>query len=780
MGSASDWLARRLKTCLPALAACLAGWLLIAAPPRSFEHDVKPVLTQVCSKCHNPELNSGNMNVSNFLDASSLTSDRAGWTTILARLKAGEMPPSGTPRPSAETIAAMIGFVQEALDKGQKPDAGRVIAHRLNRSEYANTVHDLLGVDFRADEEFPADDSGYGFDNIGDVLTVSPALMREYLAAAEKIARAAVGGDPLPPPGFVNRRDLVRRPGPDVIETKYNVDYDAEYVVKVNLNGYRSGESKPVTLRISVDGRPVKTVDVDTRMSEVNRQGGNTQRHTEEERVFLTANEHTFRAEFLNDDFVKDLGERALTNPHSNIFPESFEIGGPYAPATPHPVSKKVMLCDPATGPECIDRILTTFAHHAYRQPATKVEVADLTAIYDKAKNSGYTPKQSLQFAIADALVSPQFLFRVERDPAPGATGRISDTELASRISYFLWSSAPDDELLKLAESGQLHRTDVLDGQVKRMIADPRSSALAENFAAQWLQTRSLDAVKPDAAKFPQWNATLKDEMRTETRMFFEAVMRENKLIADFIDGRYTFLNEHLANYYGIAGVTGSDFRRLELTDANAARRSGVFTQAGVLTVTSYPTRTSVVLRGKYLLETVLNDPPPPPPPDVPPLDEQSAGVARSLRQQMEAHRSDPVCAACHLKMDPLGFGLENYDAIGRWRMTDGKFPIDASGVFPDGKSFSGPAEMKALLRDRMPEFIRGLAEKMLTYALCRGVEAYDRPVVDELVRETAAGDNRFQPLIIAVVHSLPFQYRHAPAPTVALRDNKPKVNKPQ
>jgi len=763
---------RRWLPIAAAPVACLAGWLLSAAPPPtpadkpsapSFEHDVEPVLQQVCRNCHNPEVQFGNLDITNYVQASSLSSSPEGWERILTRLKAGEMPPSGTPGPPPDVMASLIRFVQGAIDQTSARNAGRVIAHRLNRSEYANTVRDVLGVDFAADQEFPADDTGYGFDNIGDVLTVSPTLMQAYLSAAERIAERAVGGDPLPPPGFVNRRDLVRKTGPGVIEMKYAAEFDAEYVVKVNLNGYRGGSSKPVTLQISVDGKPVKTTDVDVRMSAVNRQGGNTQRQVEEQRVFLTANTHMLRAEFLNDDFVKDLGEKALTNPHSNIFPESFEVGGPYAPATPQTLRKKVLLCDPATGPACVERILATFARHAYRRTATLAEVADLTAIYNKAKQAGYTPKQCLQFAIADALVTPQFLFRMERDPAPGTTAPISELELASRLSYFLWSSSPDDELLEAAESGQLRRTDILDAQVKRMIADPRSAALAENFGGQWLQTRSLDAIRPDPAKFPEWNATLKDEMRTETRLFFEAVMRENRPIADFIDGRYTFLNENLANYYGIPGISGTDFRRVDLNDASAVRRSGVFTQASVLTVSSYPTRTSVVLRGKYLLETVLNAPPPPPPPDVPPLDEKSVGVSRSLRQQMEAHRADPVCAACHSKMDVLGFGLENYDAMGRWRITDGRFPIDASGVFPNGKTFNGPAQMKALLKDNLPDFIRCLAEKMLTYALGRGVESYDRPAVDELVRETRSGGDRFQALVLGIIHSVPFLQRHAP-----------------
>jgi cytochrome c553 len=765
------------------LAAAVAACLLTAAPeppptaastPASaaavaktgapgFDKDVQPVLVQVCNNCHNPQVNSGNLNITPYFQASSITSNRDGWAKILAKLKAGEMPPPGIPGPTPEAMATLISVVQSELakaDQNQKPDPGRTMAHRLNRNEYSNTIRDLLGVDFRASEEFPADDSGYGFDNIGDVLTVSPTLMQKYLSAAEQIAARAVGGDPLPKPGFVNRHDRVRKVGDSTIELKDAVDYDAEYVLKVNLTGHRGAADKPVLLRISVDGKPIKEVEVPVQISAVNRQGGATQRGAEEGKVFLTANEHTFRAEFVNDEFVKPLNAQARANANSNIFPESIEIGGPYPPTETKAPAKKVLICDPDTGSACVDRILTTFTHHAYRRPATKTEVADLMVTFDKAKKAGYTPKQSLQFAIAEALITPQFLFRIERDPAPGASARITDPELASRLSYFIWSSTPDDELLRLAETNKLHQPDILDAQVKRLIADPRSVALADNFAGQWLQTRSLDAMKPDAKKFPEWGPELKEAMRTETSLFFQAVLQDNRPISDFIDGKYTYLNELLAKFYGIEGVTGTNFRRVELSDKDAAERSGVFTQASVLTVSSYPTRTSVVLRGKYLLETVLNAPPPPPPPDVPRLNESTVGVAKSLRQQMEAHRADALCASCHSKMDVLGFGLENYDAIGRWRTTDGKFPIDSTGAFPSGKTFNGPAEMKTLLHDNMPEFVRCLAEKMLTYALGRGVESYDRPVVDDLVRQTAAADDKFQPLVLGIVHSLPFQQR--------------------
>ncbi len=735
------------------------GVLLHAADSHSFETDVKPILSQVCSMCHNAQLSSGGLDLTPFLEASSIGANREGWERIAAKLRAGEMPPKGIPKPPPEKMNALLQFVQgefDRLDRGAKPDPGRVTAHRLNRNEYSNTIRDVLGVDFRADEEFPADDSGYGFDNIGDVLTVSPALMQKYLSVAERIAARAVGGDPLPKPGFFNKRDRQRRLDTDTIQVRDILDYDADYIVRVNLVGHRGAQDKPVTLVISVDGKPLKTVSVAVQISAVNQQGGATQRGSEEAKVYLSANEHTFRAEFVNDEGLKDIPQNARFNNNRNIYPETIEIAGPFPAAEPHGATRKILICDPSEGVACAGRILAALAPRAYRRPASKSEVAELMRIYDKAAAAGYPPKQSLQFAIAAMLVSPQFLFRIERDPKPGTVGHITDTELATRLSYFLWSSTPDDELLHLGETNRLHLPAVLDAQVKRMIADKKSTALAENFAGQWLETRSLDAVTRDAKKFPEWGPELRDDMRTETRMFFEAVMRDDRPISDFIDGRYTFLNERLAKHYGIDGVSGSDFRRVELT---TDQRSGVFTQGSVLTVSAYPSRTSIVLRGKYLLENVLNAPPPPPPP-VPSLNEEAVGVAQSLRQQMEQHRADPVCASCHTKMDPLGFGLENYDATGKWRTADGKFPIDSTGAFPNGKSFAGPAEMKTLLKDSMPEFARCIVEKMLTYALGRGVEAYDRLAVQDLVRKMTAEDDKLQSLIVGIVHSAPFQQR--------------------
>jgi hypothetical protein len=742
------------------LAALCSGVLLQAAGSPTFEADVRPVLSQTCSGCHNAQLASGGLNLAPFLDASSIASNREGWERILAKLRAGEMPPKGIPKPAPEKLDALLRYVQgefDRVDRNAKPDPGRVTAHRLNRNEYSNTIRDLLGVDFRADEEFPADDSGYGFDNIGDVLTVSPTLMQKYLSVAERVAARAVGGDPLPKPGFFNKHDRQRRIDADTIQLQDIVEYDADYIVRVNMVGHRGAQDKPVTLVISVDGKPLKTVTIPVQISAVNQQGGATQRASEEVKVYLNANQHAFRAEFVNDEALKSIPENARFNNNRNIYPDAIEVAGPFQPAESHISQKKILICDIASGPDCANRILAALAARAYRRPVNKSEVAELVQIFDKATVAGYPPAQSLQFAVAAMLVSPQFLFRIERDPKPGAVSRISDTELATRLSYFLWSSMPDDELLRLGETNRLHLPAVLDAQVKRMIADPRASAFAANFAGQWLETRSLDAVTRDAKKFPEWGPELKDAMRTETSLFFESVMRENHPISDFIDGKYTFVNELLAKHYGIEGVTGAEFRRVELaTD----QRSGVFTQASVLTVSAYPSRTSVVLRGKYLLENVLNAPPPPPPPDVPALNEEAVGVAQSLRVQMEQHRADPVCASCHSKMDVLGFGLENYDATGKWRTQDGKFPIDSSGAFPNGKAFNGPAQMKTLLRDNMPEFTRCLAEKMLTYSLGRGVEAYDRLSVQELVRQTAAQDYKLQALILGIVHSAPFQQR--------------------
>jgi hypothetical protein len=733
---------------------------------QTFEKTVQPVLTKTCSPCHNERMASGGLNIAGFTKASSLASDRDGWSRIVAKLKAGEMPPKGIPRP--KELDAAIEFVQAEIDKADRttrPDPGRVTARRLNRAEYTNTIRDLLAVDFRAEKSFPTDDLGNGFDNIGDVLTISPVLMEKYLSAAATIARRAVGGDPLPKKPLelqLHMKDKkVRRVDPSTIEGTTHIEFDGEYTIRIGLPGERAKDAAPVKLGFWMDGKLLNTIVAETKPSGLvyfNPYSDETMR------LYIPEGDHVFRAGFIDDEFVKTLDAKALYNSKQNKYLESITFVGPYAAAVEKPSRKKVLICDPKTGQACVDRILSTLAHRAYRRPVTTAEVAALAKFVAMAKADGQSVEQGIQLAIQAMLVSPNFLFRIEHDPNPTGAVKvhpISDVELASRLSYFLWSSMPDDDLLALAESGRLRGQ--LDAQVKRMLADNRSAAIADNFAGQWLELRNLDVVKPDPQKFPLWNPDLRDAMKTETRLFFDHILRENRPLAEFLDARYTFLDERLAKFYGISGVTGPDFRRVELT---TPERGGLLGQASVLTVSSYPTRTSVVIRGKYILNNILGSPPPPPPPDVPALDETATGEKASLRQQMERHRADPACATCHNKMDPLGFGLENYDGIGKWRSHDGKFPVDATGTLPNGRSFANPAEMRAELKSQLPQFARCMVEKMLTYSLGRGVGTSDRRTVDDITRNWAAAEYPFQSLIFEVVRSLPFQSRRGESVT--------------
>ncbi len=736
-----------------------------------FKQTLQPFLAAHCYDCHNAEMKSGGLNLEAFQTASSVVQEREKWEEVMRKIRTGEMPPVGLPRPKAAELQTVVRWLEqlfEQLDQQAKPDPGRVTARRLNRSEYANTVRDLLGVEFRATQEFPVDDSGGGFDNIADVLTISPVLMEKYLAAAERVAARAIGADPLPKKPieaeYSRRTRMFQRPNVSAVEVTHRIEWDGEYTIRFGLPGERGADAKPVTLAFWMNGKLLHTMPVETKPSKL----VYFDPYSEEEmRLYLPEGDHTFRAAFINDEFVKSLPASDAYNNKKNKFFDAIVFIGPFPVKTEKASRKKILLCDPNSGPACVEKIIATLAHRAYRRPVTKSETASLLRLASTAKgggSEGLSVEQGVQVAIQAMLVSPHFLFRIERDLAPTdpmKIHKISDLELASRLSYFLWSSMPDDELLGLAEAGKLRAPGVLDAQVKRMLADEKAAALADNFAGQWLETRNLDVVKPDPQKFPAWGPDLRDAMKTETRMFFEAMLRENRPLSDFLDAKFTFLNELLAKHYGIEGVTGADFRRVELkTD----QRGGILAQASVLTVSSYPTRTSPVIRGKYLLENILGTPPPPPPPNVPTLNEDAVGNVGSLRQQLEKHRNNPTCASCHSRMDVLGFGLENYDAIGRWRTMDGKFPIDSSGTFPNGKSFASPAEMRTLLKSELPDFARCLTEKMMTYALGRAVERYDRRTVNEIQRKLAGSDHRFQTLIFEIVQSLPFQSRRGEA----------------
>lgn len=736
-----------------------------AAPTEDeFRAVSESLLYNTCGECHNSFEMAADLDLTTELSVESLTRDRDLWDLILDKLKSGEMPPADVPRPDAE-IAALIGFLEsefERVDALVPPDPGRVVARRLNRSEYTNTIRDLLAIDFQADRTFPTDDSGEGFDNIGEILTVSPVLMEAYMNAAERIAASAIASEPLPKPIEVEyslRLRNLRRLNPSNVVATHRTDFDAEYLLRIGMPGERPADAAPVMLGVWIDGRLVTTTQVETKPSGL--VYFNPYSETEV-RIPMVEGDHTIRLGFFDDPYVTTLSPDDIYRDKVNKWIGSVTIVGPFPIDGVKPSRQKVLICDPGAGDACVDRILSTLARRAYRRPVTAREVADLRRFVDMARADGLNVEKGIELALQAVLVSPHFLFRIERDLYPNnpeRAHRISDIELASRLSYFLWSSMPDEELLTLAEKGELSKPAVLDAQVTRMLADERASALAENFAGQWLEIRNLTAIRPDPDRFPQWGPELRDAMRTETEMFFNAILRENRPISEFLTARYTYLNELLASYYGIDGVTGQEFRRVDLT---TEQRGGVLTHGSVLAVSSYPTRTSVVIRGKYVLQNILGSPLPPPPPDVPALDEDALGKSVSMRQQMEKHRTNAICASCHSRMDPLGFGLENYDAVGKWRDMDGTFPVDSSGTLPTGQSFKTPAEMREVLGGMVPQFARALTEKMLTYSLGRGLERYDRRTVQGIVRRLGEQGYGMETLVREVVRSLPFQSRRA------------------
>jgi hypothetical protein len=755
----------------------LAGSIIAADAPRSqtkqsvsavetagFDANVKPILKNTCSACHNASLSSGGVNLVPYLDPATLANDRASWEKILQKVEAGEMPPKGIPRPAK--LDAMVEYLHQTFDRADaaaKPDPGRVTAKRLNRNEYRNTIRDLLAVDFRAEKELPTDDSGYGFDNIGDVLSVSPILLERYLTAAETIASRAMGADPLPKKPIESTADLktrtLRRLDYSTVETTQRIDFDGEYTVRFGFPGERAADAKSVKMGFYMDGQLLGSIDVEMKPSKLVYFSPFSDG---EMRVYLPEGDHVFRAAFLNDDFVKTFtNDKEAYNVKKNKHIGSITFVGPFPSHVEKASRKKILICDPASGQRCVERIVANLANHAFRRPITKAEVAAYLKFVGEARAHSQSTEQGIQLALEAMLVSPDFLFRIERDANPidpNRVHRLSDTELATRLSYFLWSSMPDDELLTLGESNKLHEPAVLDAQVKRMLADNKAAAFADNFAGQWLEVRNLDSITPDPDKFPEWTPELKEDFRTETRLFFEYVLTQNRPISEMINARYTFLDESLAKFYGIDGVKGPDFRKVELT---TDQRGGILTQGAVLAVSSYPNRTSPTIRGKYVLSNVLGTPPPPPPPDVPPLDTSKVGSDISLRKQLEAHRANPVCASCHSKMDVLGFGLENYNAIGKWRTMDGKFPVDVGGTMPNGKSFQTAAEMRAVLEgNNMPQITRCLTEKVMTYALGRGMQPYDNRTISQITKSVDADGQRFQTLIYEVVHSLPFQAR--------------------
>ncbi len=774
------WSLALLLSPLPAAAAQ-------TAPVDQFAQTVVPFVQKNCAVCHNEQAKTGGLVLTKYRDTASMLHDRIIWEKVVMRLRAGEMPPKGMPKPPASDITAVTDWIDAQFaeaDRTTPADPGHLTAHRLNRVEYNNTVRDLLAVKFKPAADFPADDSGFGFDNIGDTLSVSPILMEKYLAAAKKIATEAIPlalTVPKPTRLRYSPEHLVNEARPELrhsFELPAEGDYDLRAAV--------SGKQDSLRIRLLLDGKEIKADDV---LIEKDKP------RSFELRLRVPAGEHAFEAEITHRDptdaetkvaqqlaaddeaaILKQVAkhpedEKQIRLQHAlgngPAYLDALEIKGPFN-GLPAPLPEsyhRVFRCGHALGEhnnQCIRTDLTQLANLAYRRPATSAEVAKLMKLVNMGEKSGLNKEQSARLGVEAILVSPQFLFRLEHDPDlrdPADVHPIDDYELASRLSYFLWSSMPDEELLQAAGEHKLAQPDALHAQVRRMLLDPKSAALIDNFAGQWLELRNLDSIHPDPVQFPEFDNQLRRAMYTETRMFFANVVHEDTSILDFLDAKYTFLNGRLAKFYGIPGVTGDEFRRVEL---DGTQRSGVLTQASVLAITSYPTRTSPVLRGKWIMENVLNTPPPPPPPGVGSLDEKGGPLRGTMRQQMERHRANPTCAACHMRMDPLGFALENYDAVGHWRTEDASQPIDSSGVLPNGKSFTGAAELKTILASNRGQFADCLTEKMMIYALGRGLEGYDKAATRKIVSSLAANGYRFSTLVNGIVDSAPFRLGRA------------------
>ncbi|MBI4902457.1 MAG: DUF1592 domain-containing protein [Acidobacteria bacterium] len=738
--------------------ALLGAWSLSAADQSGFKKNVLPVVTKHCATCHSSKAKVGNLDLEQYKTADSVLANQDVWDKVERKMRDGEMPPKGAPRPAAAAVQKVSAWLRTEYgryDRTARHDPGRVTARRLNRVEYNNTIRDLVGLDLRPADSFPVDDSGYGFDNIGDVLSLSPALLEKYMVAADRIMREAV----VLPRSYRERSDRyrsdrIKQAGPPgSMEARHTFPIEGDYDIRIAIAGRRVTEDEGMQIAAYIDGRLEKTFPAFTPQ--------NRPRNLEL-KIRPKAGPHVMRALFVDREGKPIDGDK-------NILVESFEVRGPRNPGAfePPPSHKLILVCGEWPGKyddACMKQIVETFARRAFRRPVTAQEVSKYYGYAKAAIDEGEVPEKALRFALQAILISPQFLFRIERDPDPAslAAHPVNDFELASRLSYFLWSSMPDEALLQAAATGQLRKPGVLEQQVRRMVADAKYSAFVENFAGQWLLLRNLDEVKPAPEKFPQFDNLLRQAMKQETLLFFENVAKEDRPLTEFLSANYTFLNERLARHYGIEGVQGMEFQRVAL---NTPQRGGVLTMGSLLTVTSYPNRTSPVQRGKFLMENFLNAPPPPPPPNVPSFEESTKGMTGTLRQQMEQHRANPMCASCHIKMDSLGFGLENYDAVGTWREKDGGATVDVSGSLPGGRNFQTPAELKQKLLGDRDDFTECLAEKMIIYALGRGLEKSDRTFVRQIVRNVAGDNYKFSRLIFEIVKSPPFLMRRGEVP---------------
>jgi mono/diheme cytochrome c family protein len=762
----------------------------------STDNPARELVNKYCVSCHNERRKAAGLALDR-IDTGNPYHAEETWEKVIAKLRSRAMPPPKLPRPDNDAYDKVADYLESEIDRATAAhmNPGRAATlHRLNRAEYANAVRDLIAVDVDARAMLPPDEQAFGFENNAEALSIQPALLDRYVSAAAFIARRAVG-DPTMPPAFVrygalkgnaNDQTYLRqtdRLGEDFplgskggVAARHYFPVDGEYVFKLRLQRAWDSEIRglnvPTQFEIRVDGERVwqATLGGEKSPSKTFIFDGDGALQV---RVAVKAGLHQVMATMLKTDDAEPEGvgpdrlplfSRQSDNSTSPIAIAALWIGGPYGGRVPadSPSRRLLFVCSPASAAEeipCATKILSRLARRAYRRSAEGDDLQTLLTFYKHARASGKFD-DGIRAALERVLVSPDFLFRIETDPAgatPGAVYRISDVELASRLSFFLWSSIPDDTLLDLAIQGKLHEPAVLERQVARMFADRRArSSLVLNFFSDWLETRNVWLLNPDGTRFPFFDDNLRSAFVTETELFLDAQLKEDHSVADLLTSNETFLNEQLARHYGIPGVYGSHFRHVKLTDEN---RFGLLGKASVLAVTSYTTRTSPTIRGKWVLENILAAPPPAPPPNVPSLESSNKdGKPLSVRQMLEMHRANPACASCHARMDPLGLSLENFDAIGQWRTTDAGHAIDASGVLLDGTKVEGPRELRLALVAQKTQFVKTVTEKLLTYALGRGLEYYDAPTVRAIDRNAAADDYHWSAVILGIVKSAAFQ----------------------
>jgi hypothetical protein len=776
----------------------LATPLLLAAACTAFaDPSYRAVLDKYCVTCHNQRLKTGGLTL-DTMDLSQVAANAETWEKVIHKLRAHTMPPAGMPRPDAATYGGMAGWLESQIDQAAAPYAGRPILHRMNRAEYANAIRDLLALDIDAASLLPADDSAYGFDNVSDALGVSPSLQEHYLDAALKIGALAVG-DPNIPPGSETWRipqDLSQDHRVNGLPlgtvggtlVHYNFPLDGEYMFqprlyRTNLNIMRGLES-PHQVELALDGKRIHIATIGgaddlASLFEKPTDTGDAVEARLRVRIPVKAGPHTVSVAFLEDP---DEVEPARLQPYIRSSVDNFDwsgsphlqsltVSGPFhqAPgaftASDTPSRQRIFTCRPGqriNDEACAKQILSTLARRAYREPVSPSDVDTLLTFYNEGKRGGGF-EDGIELGIERILASPKFLFRIERDPVDAVAGKgypVTDLELASRLSFFLWSSLPDEELLHLAMAGKLKSPAVMDHQVRRMLMDPKADALVSNFAGQWLELRNLRNVQPNTDLFPDFDDNLRQSFRRETELLFESVMQEDRSVLDLLTADYTFVNERLARHYGIPNIYGTRFRRVAIT--NDARR-GLLGQGAILALTSHAERTSPVVRGKWILENILGSPVPPPPPDVPPLKGNQEGQKpKTMREQMAEHRAAPVCASCHKAMDSIGFAMENFDAVGAWRTNDSGNPIDASGELADGTKIDGVVSLRKALVSRPELFAGTMTQKLMIYALGRGIDYRDMPTVRAILHDAARDNYRFTDLVLGIVHSTQFEMRTA------------------